>query len=158
MSSEASFARWAEQYMDMVFRVAFGYLRSRADADDVTQTVFLRLLRAKNPPTEEAHVKYWLLRVTINESKRLLCSPWRRHEPLESCAEAFTMPSVEHAEGLDSVLRLPPKYRTAIYLHYYEGCTAEEIGKLLGAPRATVLTWLRRGRELLKKEWTEEET
>ncbi len=155
MSSEATFARWAEQYMDMVFRVAFGYLRSRADADDVTQTVFLRLLRAKNPPTEEAHVKHWLLRVTINESKRLLCAPWRKHGALTECAEAAALPSAEHAELLDAVLRLPPNYRTAICLHYYEGCTAEEIGRLLGVPRATVLTWLRRARERLKKEWTE---
>lgn len=158
MSSEASFARWAEQYMDMVFRVAFGYLRSRADADDVTQTVFLRLLRAKNPPTEEAHVKYWLLRVTINESKRLLCAPWRRHEAPDDCVETAALPSEEHAEVLDAVLRLPPNYRAAIYLHYYEDCTAAEIARLLGVPRATVLTWLRRARERLRKEWTEAET
>ncbi len=155
MSSEATFARWAEQYMDMVFRVAFGYVKNRADADDVTQTVFLRLLRAKKPPEEEAHVRHWLLRVTINESKRLLCAPWRRHEAPDDGVEAAALPSEEHAELLDAVLRLPPNYRTAICLHYYEGCTAEEIGRLLGVPRATVLTWLRRARERLKKEWTE---
>ena len=158
MSSEADFTRWAQQYMDMVFRVAFGHLKNRADADDVTQTVFLRLLRAKRQPEDGAHVKHWLLRVTINESKRLLLAPWRRHVGLESCTEAFTLPATEHAEVLDAVLRLPPKYRTAIYLHYYEDCTAQEIAELLGIPRSTALTHLRRARELLKQELTEAET
>ena len=43
MLSEAEYTRLAQEHMDMVYRVAFGYVRSCADADDVTQAVFLRL-------------------------------------------------------------------------------------------------------------------
>lgn len=105
-------------------------------------------------------MKYWLLRVAANESKKLLRAPWRRRcEPLEGnemyLAES-PPPSEEHAALMDAVLRLKPKYRAAIYLFYYEDCTTEEISKLLGIPRATVLTHLRRAREALREELTKE--
>lgn len=46
--------------------------------------------------------------------------------------------------------RLPPPYRVVIYLYYYEGYSAKEIARLLGANPATVSTRLRRGRAQLK--------
>lgn len=159
MLSDAAFTVYAQTYMDMVFRVAFHWLGSRADAEDVTQNVFLKLYREEKPFESEAHVKHWLLRVAVNESRKILRAPWRRCEPIEG-NEAFLPPSpppsAEHTGLMDAVLRLKPKYRAAIYLFYYEDCTTEEISKLLGIPRATVLTHLRRAREALRKELTEE--
>ena len=157
MLSEADYTRCAQLYMDTVFRVAFGYLRSASDADDVTQAVFLRLWKRRPDFESDAHAKHWLLRVAINESKRLLCSPWRKSEPLDGC-EAMTLPSAEHRELLDAVLRLKPKYRTVIYLHYYEGLSTQEIASVLGIPQNTVLTHLRRAREQLKLQLTEAES
>ena len=157
MLSEADYIRYAETYMDMVFRVAFGYLKSCADADDVTQAVFLRLWKRRPTLENEQHAKHWLLRVTINESKRILCAPWRKSEPLDDYENLPALPSLAHSELLDAVLRLKPKYRTAIYLHYYEGLSTEEIAAVLGIPQNTVLTHLRRAREQLKMEWTEAE-
>ena len=154
MLSEAEYTRYARSYMDMVFRVAFGYVKSNADADDVTQSVFLRLWKRRPDFASDAHAKHWLLRVTINESKRLLCAPWRKTETLDGLEE-LPLPSPEHREMLDAVLRLKPKYRTAIYLHYYEELSTEEIAAVLGIPRNTVLTHLRRAREQLKLDWTE---
>ena len=69
--------------------------------------------------------------MAINESKRLLCSPWRKTEPLDGC-ETQALPSAAHQELLDAVLRLKPKYRTVIYLHYYEGLSTQEIASVLG--------------------------
>ncbi len=157
MLSETEYTRYAQLYMDMVFRVAFGYMKSGADADDVTQAVFLRLWKRRPDFENEAHAKHWLLRVTINESKRLLCAPWRRMEPLDGC-ETPQLPSEEHRDLLDAVLRLKPKYRTALYLHYYEGLSTEEIASVLSIPQNTVLTHLRRAREQLKLQLTEAET
>ena len=157
MLSEADYTRYAEQYMDMVFRVAFGYVKSGADADDVTQAVFLRLWRRRPTLESEEHARRWLLRVTVNESKRLLCAPWRKTESLDGCESLPSLPSTTHRELLDAVLRLKPKYRTAIYLHYYEGLSTEEIAATLGIPQNTVLTHLRRAREQLKLDWTEAE-
>lgn len=159
MLSDTAFTAYAQTYMDMVFRVAFHWLGSRADADDVTQNVFLKLYREEKPFESEAHVKHWLLRVAVNECKKILRAPWRRCAPLES-GEIFLAasppPSEEHVALMDAVLRLKPKYRAAVYLFYYEDCTTDEISKLLGIPRATVLTHLRRAREALREELTKE--
>ena len=57
---------------------------------------------------------------------------------------------------MDAVRALPENYRNAIYLHYYEGYTAAEIGRMLGAPANTVLSWLRRGRAQLQTMLKEE--
>ena len=156
MLSEAAYTLIAQTYMDMVYRVAFGYVKSAADADDVTQSVFLRLWKRRPDFESDAHAKHWLIRVTINESKRLLCSLWRKTESLEAC-ETLPLPSPAHRELLDAVLRLKPKYRTVIYLHYYEGLSTEEIAAALGMPRSTVLTHLHRARQQLKLDWTEAE-
>ena len=68
----------ARRYMDMVFRLAFSYMKSASDADDVTQNVLLRLLRSTKPFESEEHARFGLVRVTVNECKRALRSPWRR--------------------------------------------------------------------------------
>lgn len=60
----------ARRYMDMVFRLAFSYMKSASDADDVTQNVLLRLLRSTKPFESEEHARFWLVRVTMNECKR----------------------------------------------------------------------------------------
>ena len=44
---------------------------------------------------------------------------------------------------------MPENYRNAIYLHYYEGYTAAEIGRMMAVPTNTVLSWLRRARAQL---------
>ena len=49
------------------------------------------------------------------------------------------------------MLRLKPRYRTVIYLHYYEGYRTEEIGRLLGRSSATVRSQLARARAKLKE-------
>ena len=50
-----------------------------------------------------------------------------------------------------AVLALPDRYRTAIYLHYFEGYSVQELARMLRRPENTVKTWLRRGRELLRE-------
>ena len=150
-----SYEEVVRRYAPAVHSVCVMRLSGHADADDCFQNVFLKLYRSKTDFTGPDHVKHWLLRVTINACKKAALSPWRRMEPIETCAEAFQMPSAEHAELLDAVMRLKPKYRTAIYLHYYEGCSTQEIAKLLGVPQNTVLTHLRRARQALKEELTE---
>ncbi len=144
------FEHLARRYMDMVFRLAFSYMKSASDADDVTQNVLLRLLRNTKPFACEEHTRFWLVRVTVNECKRALRSPWRRAGDIEEYANELRFETPEHSELFYAVMELPEKYRTAIYLYYYEDYSTDEIARLTGIPAATVRTRLRRGRELLR--------
>lgn len=144
------FTRIAHKYMDTVYRVALNYMKSPDAADDITQEVFLRLLRSNTLFETEEHTGNWLIRVTINECKRDLASRWRRVEPLEAYAEKLSFSSEENSETFRIAMRLPRKYRMVIYLHYYEGYSTAEIAQILGSKQSTVCTQLERGRKLLK--------
>lgn len=157
MFTNERFTELAKAHMDTVFRVAFSYMKSRADADDVTQNVLMKLYRYEGDFQSESHIRNWLIRVTINECKSALRSPWRRTEDIEDYANTLALPTQEHRELFEAVMALPKKYRVAIYLFYYEGYTTRELGGMLGAPEATVRTWLARGREKLKHALTEAE-
>lgn len=157
MFTDAQFTALAKKYIDTVFRVALNYLKSGADADDVTQNVFLKLWKETKPFESEAHIRYWLIRVTINECKNLLRAPWRNAEAFEDYAGKLSFPSPEYSELFYAVMALPKKYRVPIYLYYYEGYSTEEIAGILKLPRSTVSTHLHRGREALRDELQEAE-
>lgn len=155
MFTDEHFTYLADKYMDTVFRLAFSYLKSRADADDITQNVLLKLYRTNTDFQSESHLKNWLIRVTINECKQAFRSPWRRTEDIQEYANTLAMPTEEHSELFQTVMALPPKYRVVLYLYYYEDHTSDEIARMLDMPAATVRTRLSRGREKLKKLLTE---
>ena len=81
MLKHEQFTRLVSQHIDMVFRVALNYLKNPQDAEDITQTVFEKLLREKKPFDSDEHIRNWLIRVAINECRKLLRSPWRRAAP-----------------------------------------------------------------------------
>lgn len=155
-----TFQALAEKYMDTVYRVAYNSLKNPQDADDVTQEVFLRLLRSKADFESEEHAKHWLLRVAVNESRRLAGSPWRRHTTaLEDCAQLPRWDTPQESDMFRQVMALPAKYRVPLYLCYYEELTTQEIADVLGRSPSTVRTQLARAREQLKtlllEEWSD---
>lgn len=145
-----------ERHRDTVFRVAFTYLRDPADADDVTQDVFVKLLHSTNEFENDEHLRRWLLRVTVNECKSLFRKPWRRVESIENYVNTLAMPTPEHANLFTSVMKLPERYRVPLALFYYLGYSTEEVADLLKLPAATVRTRLARGRSKLKSLLEEE--
>lgn len=156
MATSWDFSVLAEQYLNMVYRVAINCVGNPADADDVTQNTMLRLLRQKDGFQSEEHARRWLIRVTVNESKRLLTAPWKKHTvALEELSSILSVHDSETSELLEMVLHLPKKYRLPMYLYYYEGYQVNEIGELLGRRPSTVQTQLARGREQLKRLLTE---
>ena len=157
MFTDEHFTYIAQRYMDTVFRVAFSYMKSRADADDITQNVLLKLYRYEGDFQSEAHLKNWLIRVTINECKSAVRSLWRKTEDLEDYVNSLAMPTQDHSDLLEAVMALPKKYRVAIYLYYYEGYSTAEMAGLLSLPEATVRTHLARARAKLKTILTEAE-
>ena len=136
-----------QKYSDAVYRAAMHNSRCAADAEDVVQDVYEKLLHYNGTFESEEHLKAWLLRVAINRCRDLTRAAHQKDTELD---ENLPAPD-EFADGsvLDAVRALPENYRNAIYLHYYEGYTAAEIGRMLGAPSNTVLSWLRRARAQL---------
>lgn len=140
-------------YGDAVYRLALARTGHVQDAEDVTQTTFLRYAEALEKGVtfeSKEHCKAWLFRVTINQSKNLFASAWFRHRA--QLAEEISFSQDNYSEIYFAVQNLPEKYRTVIHLYYYEGYSVKEIGSLLGKKENTVKSLLKRGREQLKKE------
>lgn len=152
MRGEEEAARAIERYGDTVRRLCLVHLKNPADTEDIFQNVFLKYVLSPVVFESPEHEKAWLIRVTINACRDLVKSFFRsRTVPLEELLDQPAPLSEEHREVLEAVLALPRKYRDAVYLHYYEGYTAAEIGKLLGKNTNTVYTLLNRAREQLRE-------
>ena len=94
-----------QQYKDPVYRLALSYTKSVQDAEDVTQTVFLKLL--KQPDITCGKEKAWLMQVTANECRNLLKSFWRRNmQPLD---ESIAFQTKEASDIFDAVMALKPE-------------------------------------------------
>ena len=148
--TEQQFSPLAERYMDTVFRVAYSYLRSPADADDVTQDVLLQLYKTDKAFDDDAHVKNWLIRVTVNRCKNVLRAPWHRTEDIADYENSLSFEEPQCHELFDAVMALDRRYRVPVLLYYYEGYRQKEIAGLLDIPEETVRTRLARAREKLK--------
>lgn len=140
----------AEAYADAILRLSYTYLKNTHGAQDVCQTVFVKLLTEPREFESPEHERAYILRMAVNACKDMLKSPWRKRTcGLDTVLE---VPAPEAADGsvLAAVNQLPPHYRAVIYHYYYEGYQASEIGGILGIPTATVHTRLARGRTKLK--------
>lgn len=157
MQNREEFTRLAERYIHTVYRIAYTYLRSAADAEDVTQNVLLKLWQSKKDFESDVHIKHWLIRVTVNECKKAFLSPWRKETPIENLAETLAFETPEHSALFYEVMSLPKKYRVPLLLYYYEDYSTADIAQMLRLPPATVRTQLARGRERLKHILREQE-
>lgn len=121
MFSNEAFAQNAEKYMDTVFRVAYGWLKNPDDANDVTQDVLIELYKTDKAFESDAHLKNWLIRVTVNRCKMLFRSPWRRHEDIDDYAETLSFGQPQDGELFKAVMALDKKYRVPLLLFYSRG-------------------------------------
>ena len=142
-----------ETYSDIVYRLAYSMVKSRFDADDIHQEVFMRYLRKEPLFQNEENEKAWFLRVTVNCCKNYWKSAWVRKVTgfiKEESAGVFEMEERDQ-ELIETVKQLPEKYRIVVHLFYYEDMSAEEISRAIGVKPATVRTQLTRARSMLKK-------
>lgn len=155
MLTEQQFTDAAERYLDMVYRIALNWFRSPADAEDAAQNAMLRLWQTDTEFRREEHLRYWLVRTTLNECKRISGHPWwKRTVSLENRPEpVFSDPARQTL--FQEVMELPMKYRLPLYLYYYEGYSVDEVGEMLRLKASTVQTRLARGRAKLKTQLEE---
>ncbi len=146
--------RLVEEYSDMIFRIAFHNVGERAEAEDITQNVFVKLMEKAPPFEDREHERAWIIRVTLNLCRDWFRNPWRRRRAggLEEL-EKVPAPSGEPGEGsevLAAVLALPVRYRNAVYLYYYEDLPLARIAAILETREGTVASWLHRARKRLR--------
>ncbi len=140
-----------KKYSNMVYRLAYSLLKTRCDADDIHQEVFIKYLSRRPVFENEQHAKAWFIRVTVNMCKNFWKSAWRQRViALEDFRDEATQ-EAKASELIETVKLLPQKYRVVIHLFYYEEMNVEEIAQILGLKSSNVRTQLTRARRKLKE-------
>lgn len=156
-----------ERYSDMVYRIAVAHMQTREDAEDIYQEVFLIYLEKQQTFREEEHRKAWLIRTTLLCCKRAMASSWKHRNVLTEDISAVTMAvygeeccvsfeSKEENEVYIALKSLPVKYRTVLYLFYFEQQSVQQISKALKRRAGTVRMQLTRGREMMRSLLTDD--
>ena len=143
-----------QKYADTVAGVCVMRLQNWADAEDCFQNTFIKLFQHSPDFQSEIHLKAWLIRVAVNECRNYIAKN-RRFLSLNTTDKATAgEPSAWHDNERDiswALMRMEPKYREVLYLHYCEQYKVAEIAEILSIKPNTVKTLLKRGREKLKQ-------
>lgn len=143
-----------------IYRLSYSYTKSFAEADDITQNVFIKLYNHQEILEKDIdEIKKWLIKVTINESKTFLKSLWRKRVVLFDSNENDKTEGQVYEKNesiLDEILKLPKKYRTVIFLYYYEDYKIKEIKEILNISETNIQSILLRARKKLKEMLKEE--
>lgn len=159
MVNREEYERIVALYADVVYRVALSYAKTKEDAEDVLQNVFLKLLTKRVKFEDDEHIRKWLIRVAVNECNSLWSSFWRKNvEYIDRMEEGITFQNADYSDLYDAIKVLPAKLRIVLHLFYYEGYRTKEIADLLHIREATVRSRLTRARKLLKSQLGEYES
>ena len=154
------FCEQVEANKTAMFRLARSILRRDADAEDAVAEAVLRGLTRLNSLQKQGSVKSWLMRITANESYRIL-SRQREEIPLDEQTGNPTTPQQKSDEELslwEHVKTLPEILRAPVVLFYYEDLTVDEIAEILSLTPGAVKTRLSRARTLLRTQFQKEES
>ena len=149
------------QYAGSLYRVAYSVLRNSADAEDVVQEAFLRVLRHRQTLGEVRDHRVWLIRIVWNivlDRKRRAKTRPETDDVAELArvlpsaglsAEEIAAAAQHHAHVLACVDRLPAKERQVLMLSAFEELTSVEISAVLGITESSVRSRLFRARNLM---------
>lgn len=153
-SEKQYFAALYDTHAKSVYGAALMYLKNREDAEEAVSETFIKVMQVRPSFENDAHARAYLMRTVINICKNLLKSAWHSRVVHDEDVLLY-MATDEEKDIMEGILRLPPKYRTALYMHYYEGYKAQEIADMLNVSLSAVLSRLSRGRKKLKDILTE---
>ena len=142
-----------DRYQNMVFGLALARTGRRTDAEDVFQEVFLAYVQSGKVFHDEEHRRAWLLRTTVNLSRRVTASSWRKKTvPLsEREDQAVEFRCQEENEVWQALMSLEDAYRIPLYLFYFEELSTQDIARALAIRPGAVRMRLSRGREMLRE-------
>lgn len=137
------------RHVDTVYRVCYSFMKNQADTEDMVQETFLHLLSSKKCFENERHAKAWLIVTASNVCKDTLKKWWRKSENIEDYLDISEEPKPDDGI-LEAILQLPPDFKDAVYMYYYEGFTTVEIAQYLHCPESTVRSRLMRAKKKLQ--------
>lgn len=144
------------EYEKPVYNVAFRMLHDVDDAQDVTQTVFLKAFENLDRFDPRYRFFSWIYRIAINESidlaqKRSRQRPLEGHEPTQLAGPEEDCGRAEIGAAIESVLMtIKPEYRTVLVLRHFTGLSYEEISEVVEVPTKTIKSRLFTARRLLR--------
>ncbi len=153
-------ASLVELYASLLFRVAFSIVRSRAEAEDIVQEVFLRIVEHPDHLKEIADVRLWLVRVTWNRA----IDHCRRRRP-EQIDDALADELIARPPPADELFReqqqmtavlremerLPAKERAVLLLSAVDELSTKEVALVLGRSESATRSLLFRARARLRE-------
>lgn len=141
-----------DKYAKMIYRIAYIYLKSKVDAEDITQEVFLKCMMYKKTFKDEEHIKNWLIKVTVHLCINLRKSAWKKNiVPLND--DILDLETEEQYKIFYDLDCLNEKNKIIVQLFYFEDLSTKEISKILGISESNVRTRLNRARNELKKDF-----
>ena len=153
LRTDKEIAEIYERHNKMVYRVCFAYMKNTADTEDMVQDAFYQMIKTNVRFENAEHEKAWLIRTATNLCKNNLKHWWRKREnidDIDNYESIQTDNDFETDDILEIIMNLPDKYKTVIYLYYYEGYNSVEISKILKKPQSTIRNHLHEARELLR--------
>lgn len=151
--SEKQFDYVYNEYAKELYNIAYGYTRNRDDSIDIMQNAYVVLLESNKKFESNEHIKYFLIRVTINESLDLLKSASKKRV-IKNNDVVVNFPETKKEElpyDLSEIVNtLPEKYKTIIILHYYDDMKIKDISNVLKISEPAVKKRLERARNLIK--------
>lgn len=144
--------RLVDKYGNMILRLSYTYLKNRADAEDIVQDVFLKVVEKQPEFSDEVHEKAWLVRTASNMCKNKIKLFWNRNKySIDDVAEIASYDKYDtDTDVFRTVMSLPEKYRVVVHMFYYEGYPTAEIAEMTGKTDQTVRSLLHRARAKLK--------
>src|SRR5215210_1406115 len=147
----------------LVYGLSLRMTQDAAEAEDITQEVFVLLFRKVGGFRGEANFTTWLHRLTVNQVlMRFRKNKARRedalededgqpHEPAPASAAPKASQLVDRISLENAIAKLPPGYRAAFILHDVEGYEHEEVARILGCAVGTSKSQLHKARTKLRK-------
>lgn len=151
-NKETNFVNTYEKYVNDIYKLCFSFMKNHMDAEDAVQETFFKYYRIQQSFDSEEHRKAWLIVTASNQCKDMLKHWWHKRKNIDDYTEFVGENDSEVNEIMQLILGLPRKYKTTVYLYYYEGYNSREIAKILRKPESTVRTYLQKAKKMLKQQ------
>ena len=139
-----------QRHIDMVFRISYSYLKNIADSEDAVSMTFIKYMNNDIVFHSIEHEKAWFIVTCTHVCKDMLKQRWRRHISFDE-NHIVKLETFQIDQTLEAILKLPARYKTVIYMYYYEGYNSEEIAEILHKPSSTIRNQLARAKKILKR-------